>query len=242
MWSVLLVTLAFAKPPKEPVKPVDPGPDIATRWMRDSEEYRVLAEQTYRMAQGSILSDVAALPAGAKWAVVMDADETAIDNIQYQVENVDFSEPTWEAWELRAEAKATPGARAFTDAIHKAGGTIAYVTNRHDAASAQLALEKNGLFGPDDRMCTARKDEAAGKWISDKRERRTEVRTGTGACSWGAPVLVIGYFGDQMGDFPEADELAADPLGYSPWGRSYFMLPNPMYGKWERTPNRTTPW
>ena len=101
-----------------------------------------------------------------------------------------------------------------------------------------------------DLVCTARPGEAATipnppappKWISEKRTRRTEVRTGAGACSWGAPVLVLGWFGDQMGDFPEADELPADALPLSPWGRTYFMLPNPMYGKWERTPNRTTPW
>ena len=250
MWSVLLVSLAFAKGPKEPVKPVVVEPDIATKWMRDSEEYRVLAEQTYRMAQGAVLANAAALPAGAKWAVVMDADETAIDNIQFQVENADFSDAAWDAWEKRAEAKTTPGARAFTDAVHRAGGTIAYVTNRHDAPSAKAVLEKNGLMGATDLVCTARPGEAATipsavappKWISEKRTRRTEIRTGSGACSWGAPITVLGWFGDQLGDFPEADELPADPLALSPWGRAYFMLPNPMYGKWERTPNRSIPW
>ncbi len=250
MWSVVLVTLAFAKPPKEPVKPIVPEVDVATKWMRDSEEYRLLAEQTYRLAQGAVLAEAAALPAGAKWAVVMDADETAIDNIQFQLENDLFSDAAWDAWELRAEAKTTPGARAFTDAVHHAGGTIAFVTNRHDPVSSKIVLEKNGLMGATDLLCTARPGVAATipnavappKWISEKRTRRTEIRTGTGACSWGAPVLVLGWFGDQMGDFPEADELPADPLTLSPWGRQYFMLPNPMYGKWERTPNRMVTW
>ena len=35
---------------------------------------------------------------------------------------------------------------------------------------------------------------------------------------------VIQYFGDAMGDFPV--------LNHSEFGKSQFVLPNPMYGKW----------
>jgi len=38
------------------------------------------------------------------------------------------------------------------------------------------------------------------------------------------PLKVIGYLGDQMGDFPEESKVD--------FGKSNFLLPNPMYGKW----------
>jgi predicted secreted acid phosphatase len=44
------------------------------------------------------------------------------------------------------------------------------------------------------------------------------------------PVQVLGYWGDQMGDFPSADEASSAPA--EDWGETWFMLPNPMYGSW----------
>ena len=36
--------------------------------------------------------------------------------------------------------------------------------------------------------------------------------------------VVIAYFGDSSGDFPATSVDA--------FGKTHFMLPNPMYGKW----------
>lgn len=241
-WMLSMSAEAKA-PPKAPeaAPAVVDSRDKSTKWVQDSEEYYRLTEQTYAMAEGLVMSHAAYLPEGTVWVVVMDADETVLDNTQYQVENKAFSEDSWAAWEARREARAMPGAVGFVAAIHRAGGRVAYVTNRRDAPAATDVMVKLDMFAEGDRMCTAVRDEAAGKWISDKRPRREQVRTGVGDCSWGEPVVVLGYFGDQMGDFPDLGELPALTNNASPWGQTYFLLPNPMYGKWEKAPNRTVP-
>lgn len=236
--SIPAVALAKPKPVAAPIAP--PEREHAVKWMMESEEYYRVAQQTYAMAEGVVLSQAAFLPSDARWTVVMDLDETVLDNQQYQVENTTFSDATWQAWEARKEALVTPGAADFIAAVHRAGGHVAYVTNREDETSTHDVIVKLGLFTDADILCVTAKDDA-GKWISEKRTRRDEVRTGQGKCSWGAPAVVLGYFGDQRGDFPDVDEAAPLPGGASPWGQVNFMLPNPMYGGWDRKPNRPVP-
>ena len=51
------------------------------------------------------------------WAVVLDADETVISNVQYQIERaragLTFTPESWHAWIGRREATPIPGAAAF---------------------------------------------------------------------------------------------------------------------------------
>ena len=57
-----------------------------------------------------------------------------------------------------------------------------------------------------------------------KHIRRNEVFNVTGRMSPYGKFEVILYFGDAMGDFPD--------IGYEEFGKTQFIFPNPMYGKW----------
>ena len=57
------------------------------RWVRDSSEYKMLCNQIYRNAQEK-LEEYLLLDKNVdnNFAVIMDLDETVLDNSQYQVE------------------------------------------------------------------------------------------------------------------------------------------------------------
>lgn len=236
--ALFFATIAEAKPKTAPAPP--PPPQKGTLWVFQSEEFGYLTHEIYAMATGVVVSRAALLPASTEWAVVLDVDETVLDNSVYQLETPVFSEDSWATWEARKEAIATPGAPGFVAAVRHVGGHVVYVTNRRDGAATIAVLKKQGLWAEGDLMC-ATTFGADSKWISEKATRRGELRTGKGGCSLDKPTMVLAYVGDQRGDFPDDGEETADPYGLSPWGSRYFMLPNPMYGKWADKSTRLTP-
>jgi predicted secreted acid phosphatase len=129
----------------------------------------------------------------------------------------------------RADAGAVPGAGEFIAAVRRAGGRLAFVSGREESTleATRRNLADLGLTRDGDLICLR---DATGAYT--KRQRRTEIRTGAGTCAWDAPVPVLVYVGDAMGDFPEADEESGS------FGARYFLLPNPMYGSWERSVTR----
>src|SRR6185436_7899147 len=96
--------------------------ELGIKYVRDSEEYAVLARQVYRVAADAV--DRARAGVTGPWAVVLDIDETTLDNSTYQVERavygLAFENESWNAWVLRREAPAVPGVRAFIDRVRAA--------------------------------------------------------------------------------------------------------------------------
>ena len=90
--------------------------------------------QTYRAASASVSTAASGRQANS-WAVVLDADETVISNLQYQIERAEARQPytpeSWRAWVGRGrEATPLPGAAAFLAHVRALSGRIAIVTNR----------------------------------------------------------------------------------------------------------------
>jgi 5'-nucleotidase (lipoprotein e(P4) family) len=211
--------------------------ELGIKYVRDSEEYAVLARQVYRVAGDAV--DRARAGVTGPWAVVLDIDETTLDNSTYQVERavygLAFENESWNAWVLRREAPAVPGVRAFIDRVRAAGGHVAWISNREatlaDAIRANLAIA--GVWNDDDRLCGARPQ-------YPKSQRRHEVVTGTGDCSWSnTPMRVLAFVGDQLGDFPAAAEMIPGTGSDAAFGTTCFLLPNPMYGDWVSRVTRT---
>src|SRR5262249_37857914 len=93
-----------------------------------------------------------------------------------------------------------------------------------DATRANL--RGHGLLADADRFCLQEPERT-------KAVRRAELVSGKGSCAWsGTPVTVLAFVGDQMGDFPAADEHIADTGTDDAFGRTCFLLPNSMYGEW----------
>jgi 5'-nucleotidase (lipoprotein e(P4) family) len=209
------------------------------KWVRDSEEYAIITRMLYRMATRAVEAAAQALPRGRDWAVVLDADETALDNSAYELERRAYRQPhdetVYRAWIARRESGVVPGAQEFVATVRRLGGRIAWITNRLESArdDTRATLDRHGLWGADDRLCLMTADTSY-----TKRARRAEVANGTGACAWGRPHAVLVFVGDQRTDFPAAGEPDPDAGNDAAFGVRYFLLPNPLYGSWERRVTR----
>ena len=232
--SVSRAPVERATPPIPPAAAIPPPAlteSLQIKYVRDSEEYATLVRQVYRAAGAAVARSTASLSRGT-WAVVLDVDETALDNSAYQLERaayrLPFDSASWGAWVLRAAAQAIPGAPEFVGRVRGLGGRVVWITNRSDAErdATRANLKSVGLWNDDDLLCTKSSS-------SDKAPRRAELASGTGRCAWpGRPMPAVAYLGDQLGDFPAAGEPLPDAGSDEAFGRQFFLLPNPMYGPW----------
>lgn len=217
-------------------------------WTQTAVEYATLTLQTYRMAALQLdqgLADptwTAAPEQGDDFgdlppAVIMDLDETVLDNSPYQAWLVRsgerFSSDTWGAWCEAAEAGPVPGALDFVRYAVDAGVTVFFVSNRHgdNEQATRDNLESLGFgFALTDDMDNVLLKYEQEDWPSAKGTRRSVIT---------ANYRVILSIGDNLGDFvdgykvslQERQAILEDNLAH--WGTRWIVLPNPQYGSWE---------
>ncbi len=222
--------IAAPTPPQAATAPA-PDPD-SIRWVRDAAEYRATLLQVYRQATTRVEAEAVRYVPGA-WAVVLDADETVISNVAYQIERARegkaYSPESWHTWVRRREATPLPGAAAFLERVRALGGRIAIVTNRLQSECADTeTLFKAHALPYDAMLC--RPDGGS----SDKNPRFDAVAAGrTPAGS--SPLAIVAFIGDNIVDFPGLSQVAVrqNPNALEPFGARFFILPNPMYGSWQ---------
>jgi 5'-nucleotidase (lipoprotein e(P4) family) len=202
----------------------------SVHWVRNSAEYEALAIQAYGQARAALSLSIGDRAAGT-WAVILDADETVLDNSQYQKElgSLPFSAETWRAWTARKEAGLVPGAKSFLDWVKSKGGIVAIVTNRDQLECADTEENMRGLgLLYDVALCT--------DGDREKEPRFERVRLGKAKPGL-PPVDVLLFVGDNIQDFPDLTQAlhASKESDYAPFGTRYIVMPNPMYGSWERT-------
>lgn len=227
----------------------------AVLWVQRSQEYPATLVSLYRGAIAQLdaaLADPqwdALVPAerdnpGA-WhdlppAVILDIDETVLDNSIYQArlvrDGLEYDDDTWADWVAEQRATPVPGVAEFARAAAERGIILYYVTNRdqRQKAATLANLRAHGLP-------VAHEDVFLGKGMdvpgctqpgssSGKLCRRQLV---------GRSHRVLMQFGDQLGDFallhPNNAEVRNAVLGgHGGWfGQRWWMLPNPTYGGWE---------
>lgn len=212
-----------------------PRPNLAIHWVRSSAEYRALCAQTYAAAGERLAADVGTRTRRS-WAVILDADETVLDNSLYQKERggKPYDEASWAAWVKRREAGAVPGARAFLETVQRLGGVVAIVTNRAAALCDDTRSNLTQLGLPFDVVLC----QPAGAG-SDKQPRFRDVAEGRAAPGLPA-VEIAAWVGDNVRDFPDGSQALRDApaAALAPFGARYFVLPNPMYGSWEKNPEK----
>lgn len=234
---ILIAALVACSPAPRPA----PTPTVAAgyptelRWVRTSAEYRALMLQTYRAAGSQLVQSSQGLAKGS-WAVILDADETLLDNSEYQkrlgAAHARYSDSSWAVWVRESAAPATPGAVEFTRQVHGLGGLVAIVSNR--AESLCQVTRKNLVevgIQADLVLCQS-------PGVSDKNPRFRLIESGT-AMTGIPPLKVLEWVGDNIQDFPMLAQRARnDPALLAEFGVRFFALPNPMYGSWERNPDQ----
>ena len=232
---------------------------LAVPWVRNSVEYQAAALQTFQHAEGlleTLLADRSwsALPhqtnaAGKPAAIILDVDETVLDNSLYQErEGGRYDPATWDSWIAERSAVAVPGVIQFLASARALGITPFFVTNRpcrqrlgSPAACPQEQetldnLKDLGIETDAQRLMLLKEQRA---WGREKQSRRDLIAR---------DYRVIMLFGDQLGDFVacarssiETPCTVAATAGSrralfvkhgAYWGRGWYMLPNPMYGSW----------
>lgn len=256
----LLAGCVTAPTPRANVTPTAPvaAPTVAANdnlnavaWSQDAIEHDLIYLQTYRDAQSRLLAalhdrhwdalgrnDRTTPLKGLKPAVILDIDETVLDNSPFAARMIqggrEYNEAEWAEWCREAIARALPGAVEFTQFAAKHGVAVIYISNRaKDLDQATLAnLRSAGLpvTGPESFLGLGTVVEDCEQAGSEKGCRRQLVA---------GHYRVLMQFGDQIGDFVDVPLNTLDGrrkavADYLPWiGTRWFVLPNPTYGSWE---------
>ncbi|HLU39205.1 MAG TPA: HAD family acid phosphatase [Planctomycetota bacterium] len=258
---------ASARPPAEHAPDPERDPALlAVLWMQHAAERDAICRQTFRAARAMLdaaladpqwtaaleqtdAPDVASLPP----AILVDVDETVLDNSAYNARNIltgrKFDLESWAAWTAEAQAPPLPGAVEFLTAAAHRGVTIFYVTNRRQAEepATRQNLARHGFplldrDGVDVVLCRGEHGDDP-----EKVARRARVA---------ATHRILMLIGDDLNDFlpgvrptpaderhavasrrSEGHELARarrQRVGeFAEWfGVRWFLLPNPLYGSW----------
>jgi len=223
----------------------------AVAWYQASAERDLVFTTVYRAASqhlSAALRDKAwdALPKedrrvpvkGLAPAIIVDVDETVLDNSPAQVREIverrGFDEAKWGAWVREEKARPLAGSVEFLRDAAKRGVTVFYITNRDlDQTEATIANLRSAGF-PVERDAQVL---ALGTVVPD-----CESKGSSKSCRRqlvGRTHRVLMQFGDQVGDLVQIDANTPDGrraaiAPYQAWiGERWFVLPNPMYGSWE---------
>ncbi|MBD1373609.1 5'-nucleotidase, lipoprotein e(P4) family [Hazenella sp. IB182357] len=202
---------------------------MAVLWQQTAGETKALQYQAYQLAEEKMKAALQ-LKKNKKWAVILDLDETVLDNSPYQAYTVQSGESYpvgWDDWVQSASAKLIPGAKKFLDEANQSGIKIFYVSNRDNKHLSATIRNMNDLKLPQvDENHILLKTET-----SNKASRRAKIKQDH---------EIMMSVGDNLGDF--AEDYYKKPLQErnqivdeqkEQFGSLYITLPNPMYGDWE---------
>lgn len=205
-------------------------------WMRTSAEYRALAYQGYNVAMNAVKMAVTDPSHQRKpLAIVLDADETVVDNTKLMGESIAngngrFDAPWWRQAVHQGKSQAMPGAVEFLNEVHKQGVEIFYVSNRYAPVNYDATVQNFKALGfpsvDKDHVLLFEKD-------SDKQPRFDMIAK---------IYYVVVYMGDNAGDFPIgtkgktlAERNAIIDAHKEDFGTTFVVFPNPAYGSWVST-------
>jgi 5'-nucleotidase (lipoprotein e(P4) family) len=209
----------------------------ATLFMQKSAEYRALCYQAFNWAQKSLDADdkmkkkLPKIERKKPRAVVVDIDETVLDNSPPQAYNIKhrlpFIQANWTTWVNMRKAKPIPGALDFLNYASKKGVRVFYVSNR-------IEVEKPGTI---DNLKLVGFPDVSDETVllmgseSSKEERRQSIMQ-----KYRIALLI----GDNLNDLSKVferksvtDRFAEVDKVREIWGANFIVIPNAMYGAWE---------
>ena len=202
---------------------------MAVLWTQRSAEFKALCYQTYYLAEKSLRENLKRYKGDKRPAVVLDLDETVLDNSPYEAKSIltGMSYPEgWNEWCNLAQAKAIPGAVEFLLAADKMGVEIFYISNRREILKESTIknLAALGLPNADSDHVLLRTDTSS----KDARRKRVEEKHEI--------LLLVGdNLLDMSTDFeklPLKDREAKTDEFRKSFGTRYIVMPNAQYGEW----------
>lgn len=231
----------------------------AVVWFQNAPEYKGTTASVYAAAtmqlralrRGTTSASVEQLESGESFrrkpkAVVIDIDETILDNSPYNAllvrdhKKYDEKGYDWTDWVNAREATPIDGSVKFIKEARRLGYTVLFVSNRackesgtYDGVGESTEcpqerathdnLKKVLGYDPPDADVYLR-FEQQGRADKDKQDRRREI-----AARYRIALLV----GDDINDFIRAADYQ-EATHAKHWSVDWFALPNPMYGTWDR--------
>ena len=203
---------------------------MSVLWYQRSGEMRASYYQAYNFAKMSLLQKINS-KSTKPYAVVLDIDETVLDNSPLEGELIknrkEYSDAEWLKWTSLIKAKALPGALDFVNFAKSKGVTIFYVSNRskkNELKSTLKNLQKLNFPQADSAHLLLKTT------TSSKIERRNTLRQ---------KYNIALYIGDNLNDFDAVFEDREENFGMKTvdmnkdrFGVDFIILPNPMYGAW----------
>ncbi|MEH2068946.1 MAG: HAD family acid phosphatase [Nostoc sp.] len=189
---------------------------LAINWVQQSGEYQALTYQAFNV--GKLVFEQAKAKKVRNPAVIVDIDETVLDNSAYHAGLIDtnnsFELTTWNKWVAAAKAKAVPGAAKFVNYINDNGGKVFFISNRdksskkdsqnNDLETATINnLKSTGFKGVNSTTVLLRGEFSKiidAKENNSKQWRREAVENGKAD---GKKYTVIALIGDNLNDFDE---------------------------------------
>jgi 5'-nucleotidase (lipoprotein e(P4) family) len=189
---------------------------LAVNWVQQSGEYRALTYQAFNVAK--LTFDTAKSKNINRPAIIVDIDETILDNSPYQAGLLDsnngFELTTWNQWIKAEKAQAVPGAVEFINYVNKNGGKVFFISNR-DKKSVKNAktndleiattnnLKSVEFIGVNEQTVLLKGEftkQIDGKENTSKQWRVEAVKNGSAD---GKRYTVIALIGDNLNDFDE---------------------------------------
>jgi 5'-nucleotidase (lipoprotein e(P4) family) len=231
-WAVVVVVaVGFVTGCAYTTKDLNEQLVMATAWTQTSAEYRALCYQSFNLSKMNLDNFLASYSGSKPVAIIVDADETIIDNSAYEAwligQDFGYSSKTWTPWMAAARAKAIPGAVEFLNYAKQKNVEVFYVTNRKMVGyeGTEKNLKALGFPHVDKKHLLLRTK------TSDKQPRRDIV-----ANDYEIALLL----GDNLNDFlsvfrkkPIEGRFAETDKIKDMWGKKFIVFPNAMYGEWE---------
>ena len=221
---------AKAQPVKSPPVNLQEQNTMSVLWFQKAGEAKALYYQGYnigKMRLDEFLNNKISSK-GLKPAVVLDIDETILDNSPYQAWNVMKNKDlTWNKWIQNTEGKLLPGALDFLKYADSKGVAIFYISNRKEAQKEATIKNLLNVGAPqaDVEHVLLKQPNEQGKEIRRRQVAKTHE--------------IVLLFGDNLGDFSGfdgltvAERLQAVDRHKEQFGKKLIVFPNPMYGDWE---------
>jgi len=205
----------------------------AVIWTATSAEMHYASIQAYDLALLKLKTKVNN-DYSKPMAVVMDLDETVLDNSPYMFQQIakgkTFDGDSWFEWCMESNAKLLPGAFVFIKKCEALDIEVYFISNRGiETLEGTLDNLKKLNIKTDVAHILLKEG------ISDKTDRRNMVSEDKS---------IVLFIGDNLLDFSENFKERQSNFGktivdeeLSNLRENFIIIPNPMYGEWQKPIN-----